>query len=113
MPLKIYIIIFTIAELYSILKLYYFSKKQYDNFLVRFLLKQEKCNLLKSGEINDNDYKKIKCLLSIKVIYFFIMIIIVFNIDNRSNINTIVLLLLMGNFIIEKFLTKFFYDKVK
>lgn len=107
MLFKIYIAIFIMAELESLLQLYYFSKKQYDNFLVRLLFKKEKGNLLKSDEINENDYKKIKCLLSINVIYFFISLIIMFNIDNRSYINIIVLLLFMGNFIIEKFLPKF------
>ncbi|SFB45986.1 hypothetical protein [Clostridium frigidicarnis] len=60
MLIYIFIVIATVCILVTLIGLYYFSKQEYDNFFVSFILNKDKIKLLKANKINEKNIKNSK-----------------------------------------------------
>ncbi|WML36640.1 hypothetical protein [Clostridium sp. OS1-26] len=109
MAFYIAVIILSLFIPCNLIGLYYFSKQEYNNYFVSLLLNKDKLELLKSGEINQKNYRKIKFILNVQTILLILLSMIFIYIFKSYNITIryiIIILAFMDRFISNKLIEK-------
>jgi len=105
----LFIIFATVTILCYLIGLYYFLKKNYDNFFVNLTIGKNNLILLKSNQINQQNHKKIKVILTISTILVIILYLLMlyifksyYDIVKVSVIVLMYLVILISNKYIQK-----------